>query len=95
MTEKVTWQAMIKYIKYYINDLSLNERQDILQMLVNASIDDSKLQNKGGGTQIKIRDIPRPTIVMVYNYITHKLSAKLTALQHFPDKDEDDEHVAS
>ena len=52
-----------------------------------------KIQTKGDGTQIKIRDIPRSTIYMIYSYIQTKLNSKLTALQNFPDVDDEDKNV--
>ena len=57
---------MIKYIKRNVDYLSINERQDILQMIINALPDDSKIQTKGDGTQIKFKDIPSPTIASIY-----------------------------
>jgi len=88
MTDKNV-HTMAKYIKHYVGDLSQAERHDILQMIVNSSIDDSKIQTKGDGTQIRIADIPKSTINMIYNYIQTKLTTKLNALQYFPDKDDD------
>jgi hypothetical protein len=85
------FSTIVKYIKHNVGDLSVTERQDILQMIVNSSIDDSKIQTKGNGTQIKIRDIPRPTVYMIHNYIQTKLLNKINALQFFPDKDDEDE----
>ena len=93
MSEKVDFQTAVKYIEHHVGDLSITERQDILQMIVNSSIEDSKIQTKGDGTQIKIRDIPRSTIYMIYSYIQTKLNSKLTALQNFPDVDDEDKNV--
>jgi hypothetical protein len=80
--------SMIKFIKHNVGDLSINERQDILQMLVNSPINDKKIQTKGDGTQIKFNDIHKSVIIMIYNYIYTKLNTKKDELQYFPDKEE-------
>jgi hypothetical protein len=89
MTEKITIPIMIKYIKQHVGDLLVSERQDILQMIVNSSIEDNKIQTKGDGTQVRFADIPKPIIGMVYSYIQNKLTTKLNALQYFPDRDDE------
>lgn len=76
---------IIKYIKYNVGELSNQERMDILQMIVNSSIDDNKIQTKGDGTQIKFRDMPKDLIYRIHTYIQNKLSSKLNELQYFPD----------
>lgn len=78
--------TIIIFIKKHINELSINERKDILQMIVNSPIEDNKIQTKGNGTQIKFCDIPKNTIMSIYGYIQNKLSNKLNELQYFPDE---------
>ena len=79
---------MIEYIKQYVGDLSIDERRDVIQMIVNSSIPDKKIQTKGNGTQIKFRDIPDTVVSMIYNYIDTRVSNKKDELQHFPDCDQ-------
>lgn len=88
MTEKVKLETMVKYIDRHSVDMTHSEKQDILQMIINARIDDKKIQTKGNGTLIKYSDIPLATINNIYNYIKSKLENKINALQYFPDKEE-------
>lgn len=88
MTEKVKIETMITYIDRHVVDMTHSEKQDILQMIINARIDDKKIQTKGNGTLIKYSDIPAATINNIYNYIKGKLENKINALQYFPDKEE-------
>lgn len=79
-----------KYITDNINNLSINERQEILQILVN-SVDDNKIQTKGDGTQIKLKDIPQQAIVNIYGFMHKKLSDKVNKLKYFSDSDTEEE----
>jgi hypothetical protein len=82
---KISITDMIKYIERNVNELSISEKQDILHIIMNSSIENRKVQTKGDGTQIKFKDIPKYTIVSIYHYIKDKLAIKLAALEYFPD----------
>ena len=77
----------ISYIKQYINDLSLSDKKDVLQLIMNSNIEDNKIQTKGDGTQIKFKDIPVNIIISIYNYMHNKINTKLNELEYFPDKE--------
>lgn len=81
-------KKIIEYIKNNIDSLSVNERQDILQMIVNSSIEDSRIQTKGDGTQIKFKDLPVILINNIYNYIQVKMNNKLTTLNNFSSEEQ-------
>jgi len=83
--EKVTATEMIKYIDRNVNDLMVEERKEILGMIMSSSIESNKIQTKGDGTQIKYRDIPPNVITSIYHFIKNKLAAKMAALEYFPD----------
>ena len=76
MSVKQDSKEIIKYIKHNIKDMDMDEKHGILQILMNSSIDDSKLQTKGDGTQIKFCDIPDSVLTIVYNYIKNKIDIK-------------------
>ncbi len=76
---------MIDYIKRYVDDLSISERQDILQIIINSQIEDKKIQTKGNGTQIRFKDLDNSTITVIYNYIHSKLQMKISTLQSLPE----------
>jgi uncharacterized protein with WD repeat len=80
---------MITYIKHKVGDLNVNERKDILQMLINAGIEDNKIQSKGRGTQIKFMDIPTDMIVSIYNFIQVKINEKIENLKNFTEENDE------
>lgn len=66
----------IRYICENINDLRRNFRREILQIMMGSQIPESKIYEKGGGTQIKIVDIPVELINTIYNYIQKKMECR-------------------
>jgi hypothetical protein len=89
MTKKKPISTMIKYVKHHVGDLSIDERHDILQILINSPVIDKKIQTKGDGTQIKFNDIPNTTIITIHNYIHTKLNSKKDELQYFLNEDDE------
>jgi hypothetical protein len=73
---------MIKYINQKCSDLSIENNNHILRILIN-NIDDDKIQTKGLGTQIKYSDIPPKIIQIIYKYIQDKFVDKLEILNNF------------
>jgi hypothetical protein len=63
----------IRFICENINELRRNFRKEILQIMLGSQITESKIYEKGGGTQIKIADIPKELINTIYNYIEKKM----------------------
>ena len=63
----------IRFICENINDLRRNFRKEILQIMLGSQIPESRIYEKGGGTQIKISDIPKELINTIYNYVKKKL----------------------
>jgi hypothetical protein len=61
------------FITDNINELLIQDRREILQMIYN-SPSRSKLKEKGGGTQIKLNDLSEPLIEKIYNSIVQKLA---------------------
>lgn len=73
---------MISFIGQSVNDLTINERKEIYKIMGNSSMDESKVQEKGDGILIKFKDIPRPVIQEIYNYIVRKLGEKQEQLDN-------------
>jgi hypothetical protein len=72
----ITKQKLNQYILYIndnVNELKLNHRKDVLQMIMGSEIDDDKIVEKGNGTQIKFSDIDSELIQSIYNFIYNKL----------------------
>jgi hypothetical protein len=67
------------FITDNINELLIQDRREILQILYN-SPSRSKLNEKGGGTQIKLNDLSEQLVEKIYNYITIKLSSPVIDL---------------
>jgi len=55
-----------------INELIMQDRKTVLQMLYN-SPSRKQLKEKGSGTQIKIEDISYTLITKIYDFIEEKL----------------------
>jgi len=91
VAKKVGMRRMIVYIEDHVGDLSIEERHDVYQMLINSGISDSRIHTKGNGLQINFRDMPDSTIHMIYNFINTKVSSKMEELQYFPDGEEEEE----
>ena len=87
-TDKNNLITMILQIKQKVEELNNNERKDILQMVVNSGIEDSKIQTKGRGTQIKFADIPPETIISMHKYIQNKINEKMENLRNFTEENE-------
>lgn len=56
-----------------INELMIQDRRTILQIIYNSPVR-SKLKEKGGGTQIKIQDLTDNIIEKIYTILTEKLN---------------------
>lgn len=56
-----------------INDLNIEYRKDILQMIYNSPFK-NKIKEKGGGTQVKIEDISNTLINKIYMFIVQKIN---------------------
>jgi len=65
--------AKVRFICENVNDLRKTFRREILQILLGSQIPECKIYEKGGGTQIKVADIPSELIDTIYNYINKKL----------------------
>lgn len=83
--DEVSLSQMREYLKQHVNDLSKEEKKGFLEILLN-SMDESKIQTKGDGTQIRLNDIPDKVIKSVYAYTKNKLFDKHAALHQISDK---------
>jgi hypothetical protein len=71
---------MIMFIKQTVADVSLQNRKEILRIILNSGINDDKIQTKGGGTQVKFKDLNASTILVINNFLKERLSTKLDKL---------------
>lgn len=69
----------ISFITDNINELVLQDRREILQIIYN-SHSRSKLKEKGGGTQIKLSDLSSELIKKIYDVIQKKMSEQSNIL---------------
>jgi len=63
----------IIYINDNIQELKLNFRKEILQIILCSNINHSKILEKGSGTQIKYSDIDGSLLKIIYNNIYNKI----------------------
>ncbi len=71
--EDLERKKFILYINENINELTLNFRKEILQMILCSDIDPTKIVEKGSGTQIKYENIEIELLKNIYNYIYNKI----------------------
>jgi hypothetical protein len=64
------------YIVEHIMELKINERKDLLQMIIGGMEDMNKIVEKGNGTQIKFADMSPELIKSIYNYVHNKVENK-------------------
>lgn len=82
--EQKNINELVQYIKLHVDELSEQGRRDVLQMTINAGIDNKYIQTKPGGTQIKLDYVPESVIIMIHAHIQTKLQAKQDEIKHFP-----------
>jgi hypothetical protein len=80
-------KKMVAYIDRYANELSIPERQNILQ-IIHRSVPDEKIHTKGSGTLINYNDIPRATINDIYSYVKRQITQKEKQLEYFSEEDD-------
>jgi hypothetical protein len=73
-TSNIDLNKYILYINDNINELKIDFRREILQMIIYSSIEDEKIVEKGSGTQLKFADIEYNLLVSIYNFIYNKLT---------------------
>ena len=66
----------INYINDNINELKINFRKEVLQMIKYSDILDDKIVEKGNGSQVKYSDIDNNLLKSIYNFIQNKRNMK-------------------
>ena len=69
-----------EFIIEYINELQINHRKDVLEMIYN-SPSRNKIKENGSGTQIKLSDINDPLLDNIYIYIKTKLNEYILSIE--------------
>ena len=82
--KKIT--TYVGYIQKNIGELNHNEKISILQNILNSSIDEKKIQEKGNGTQVKFRDLTPEIIEEIYNFIIQKVQEKTEKLMYITEE---------
>lgn len=67
-------ENLLIYIDEYIDEMSFDDRHDILSVL-KMNIDRSKFKQKGDGTQIICKDISNDLLIWIYNRIYSKINS--------------------
>lgn len=71
---------MIMYITQTIPDVSQQDYKEILRIIQKSGISDHKIQTKGGGTQVKFKDMPHAAIVNIHMFLKKKITSKMDKL---------------
>jgi hypothetical protein len=66
-------ENLICYIDDHIDEMSFNDKRDILSMLKMNIADNKKFKHKGTGTQIAYKDVSNDLIIWIYNKIHSKM----------------------
>lgn len=81
---------MITYIVQKVSELTEAERKEIYQLIINAGIPDHKIHEKGGGIQVKFKDLPPEAIISIHKYIQQKIEEKMERLKNFTEANDDE-----
>ena len=71
----------IEFICENINEIKHTHRVEALQLILGSNIDRKKIVEKGSGTQIKISDLPKDIINVIYNFISRKIAFQSEELE--------------
>ena len=71
----------IQYINRFVDRLTIDEKKEILIILLNSQMGD-RVKDKGDGVQVFYKDIPVETISIIYNYIKQKIKEKMEKLEN-------------
>jgi hypothetical protein len=80
-------KSHITYIKNHVHDLTIQERLDVLNLIINSPINDNKIYSKGNGTMIRFEDMTNETIWNIYNKIKTIIDNKINQLKEFSEED--------
>ena len=80
---KKKFESMATYVKQKADNLSVNEREDLLDIFINLGTPDKKIVAKGGGTQIKIKFIPYVAMEAAYKFVEKALESRQEKMKKF------------
>ena len=66
----------INYIDKYIDELNINEKLNIYKMIMEYSINENLIIEKGTGIEIKFKHLSQELITNIYNFIKFKIINK-------------------
>jgi hypothetical protein len=70
------------FVTENINELDIDSRRDILQMIYDSDLC-SKLKENGSGTQIHMSHLPEDLIQKIYDLVTDKLEKQAIQMKRF------------
>ena len=76
MSKSNTLINYINYIDKYVDELLLDEKLYIYKMIMEYSINDNLIIEKGAGIEIKFKHLSPELITNIYNFIKFKISNK-------------------
>lgn len=65
---------IICFINDHIDEIPINDRREILSMLMMGAQDPNKFVHKGTGTQIAYKFIPNNQLIWIHNKINNKIN---------------------
>jgi hypothetical protein len=76
MSKTNTLITYINYIDKYIDDLTTEEKLNIYKIIMDYSINENLIIEKGAGIEIKFKHLSPEIITNIYNFIRSKLIKK-------------------
>lgn len=71
----------INYISQKNNDVSVEDRRDILKIIMSSGVSNDQIHTKGNGTEIKYKNIPVDCIYRIQSFIEQRISEKIEKLK--------------
>lgn len=67
-------EKLICYIDEHVDEMSFNDKRDILSVLKMNISDTNKFKHKGTGTQVAYKDVSNDLIIWIYNKIYNRIN---------------------
>jgi hypothetical protein len=81
MSKTNTLITYINYIDKYIDDLTTEEKLNIYKIIMDYSINENLIIEKGAGIEIKFKHLSPELITNIYNFIRSKLIKKQSEIK--------------
>jgi hypothetical protein len=71
----LTRKDKLIYVCDNINELSFDDKLEMLKIIMRSDIDPDKVQEKGNGTQITTKNLSDKTVSSLYSFVNQKIDS--------------------